>query len=300
MFIYILKVLFVVFAILSLFIFVDINYTKSVYDIAPRKNITNLIMGDSHTQTAINDTLINSCFNSSWSSENYFYTFYKLLYYNKKFKVRNVIIGFSNHNISSLYNNFNDNLNNKSGLIHKYMPIIDIKGKWILFKSSPVIFLSAIQEVFKYEINYLLKKNDQDKLPWEGRYYDSKYSNLDDSIISKSSKRHYYDEKGQVRELSNIQIEYLNKIMEFCNDNNINVILIKTPLNEKYNKMIPVEFKGYFDNLCKNLNGNCFFDFSNIYFENNLFGDGDHLNYFGALKFSKIISDTLKNCGGGL
>ena len=96
---------------------------------------------------------------------------------------------------------------------------------------------------------------------------------------------------------SDILVKYYEDLITYCNSNNIKIIGVFFPLTNELldlfyeNKILNQKFK-----IIKNLKFDSFYDYSNIFRDNqNYFLNADHLNLDGAIKFTKLISEKLKN-----
>ena len=68
------------------------------------------------------------------------------------------------------------------------------------------------------------------------------------------------------------------------------MILIRSPLHSLYVREYEVEFLNLINS---DLKGIPFWDYSNFQLQDNEFGDLVHLNFKGAIKFSKMINSKL-------
>ncbi len=92
--------------------------------------------------------------------------------------------------------------------------------------------------------------------------------------------------------ISYYNLKYLTKIITLCKNNNIRVILIRSPQHKKYsgysNEIKYQEIrKQYFPSIE-------YIDFSKFPLKNSEFGDLEHLNYKGAAKFSNWFNELLR------
>ena len=92
-------------------------------------------------------------------------------------------------------------------------------------------------------------------------------------------------------------MDYLDKIVKLCKDNNIKLVLIKAP------SLYPYWYDEYDENIEKYANENEI-DYYNLIekseeigldFEKDTYDGGLHLNYYGAQKLSKYFAKILKN-----
>lgn len=89
--------------------------------------------------------------------------------------------------------------------------------------------------------------------------------------------------------------KYLNKIIDYCKENNIELIFFTSPLREEDLEAIG-NYDFYVTQVNRFLNGRCaYYDFSlcredKLYLNNDDYKDNDHLNAYGAKKFSVLFA----------
>lgn len=269
-------------------------YKTQVNNLNINKSINILILGDSHTQTGLDDSLIANSINISQSSEHFLYTYgvLKQLIKNNK-HIKTIILGVSFHSFSSSYDELIKNEKQTKLMYPKYFTILDKEIK----KDIATPGLNQVFNIYKKSINpqqLLLNFESLFNYPFIGSYYKSQASNLNDSMINVTVKRHFYSNGGKEQEIAMSQIKYLQKIMEFCNDKNLKLIIINTPINSQYFKKIPTKFIDNYYVRIYNLNNTEFFDFHSLSFPRDNYGDGDHLNSKGAKIFTSILKEKIK------
>ena len=85
----------------------------------------------------------------------------------------------------------------------------------------------------------------------------------------------------------------MNKIISYCNENDIQITLLSTPLHKSLINEIPILYK---INLQSFINGRDvdFLKLDTLSLKDNYYSnDGDHVNKLGAIKTTKIIVDIL-------
>ena len=311
--------------ILTGFLFVR-TYLKEVNSVEAFKlpNSTETVFfGDSHALTSFNPEIIPLSFNASKNSESYFQTYYKFVsILNSNPQIKNVVLSYSYHNISIA-----GNQNVLYG--DKYYFLLDEIGKKTIHTARNGQLLkfrygttyNCIKQLhanlshfaisnflwLKYDIGLpvdankyteffvtLLENDPQLKLhPIFEDIYKSTHSNLVASVINKAIERHFYY-RNEIS-ASEIMIEYLFKMAELCHTNEINLILINTPLHPLYQSSIPEYYTDLHSNVLADLlnmyDNIKYFDFTSVNYPDSLFGDGDHLNAFGMTRFSEEIKD---------
>lgn len=251
-------------------------------------DITTLFMGDSYKECAINDNIIPYCINTASSSESYYYTFFKLkiLYANNP-SIKKVYLGFSFHSLSS----HNDNTLKSVFIVPKYFYLLPFKEKLFLIKSNKGQLPLLFKNILKQGWIILL---DQDKSPYRGGFMnDFKQTKAVKISINKSLDFHYYTNR-KINSYSSLNIYYLNKIVDFCKSNGIEVFLLNTPLHEYYYKNVPIEYikklnKIVFDNKYP------YIDLSNFKLDDKGFSpDGCHVSFLGATETTLELARSNK------
>ncbi|SDH02714.1 hypothetical protein [Psychroflexus sediminis] len=252
-----------------------------------------IILGDSHSETGINDKLNVQLNNISQSSETYFFSYFKLKKIISVNKPSKIILGFSTHNLTFFQDEKTYALNGSDrykDLYPRYFLSLDLNGFKQINKNSKGDFYSITNLILKENIKEILKiKNG-----YIGEYFDTTKSNLDTVLINKKIKIHFYDIDQKVRRVSHVQIEYLNKIINLCEEKDIDFYLLNLPVYHKYKKQTPKKFIKVYNDLVSKLKSNNvnFLDYSSVILPKKYFYDGDHLNSFGAeIITRKLILD---------
>jgi hypothetical protein len=93
-------------------------------------------------------------------------------------------------------------------------------------------------------------------------------------------------------EISKTNIDYLIKLIDVCKEYDAEVVLIRSPVHEKYwGRLSEYSFQyikhRYFEN-------QTFLDFIDFSLEDKQFADAHHLNSDGALEFSTYFNEYIK------
>jgi len=269
------------------YLFLDLKNSQLITEYKIEQNISTIIIGDSHTQLGINDSLIPNGLNISQSGEAYIFSHSKLkVILQNNPKINKVILGFSYHNISTYYDEYIYGNPSKSPL-SDYFFILPFEHKYLLLKKNWRTIFFNFNKILKIGFENTILKSK--KYSFIGYYSPSKPDALLDSLsVSKRISFQYY-KKTQLQNFSIIQIVYLKKIIELCKQKDIELMLISTPLSISYSECVPLKFKLKFDSIINETNA-LLIDVKEIQFENNLFlQDGEHLTDSGA----NIISNYL-------
>jgi hypothetical protein len=257
-------------------------------------NISTIVCGDSHTQSAINDSILTDCINISQSLEHYLYTFNVLnLTLRNNSQIERVILGVSYHSFGIV----NDETIFKecyNYMYPKYLSIANTETLVELFTNNPILLISQSLSILKGIIRSV-GYTKYNQYHFYGAFYKSKKSNLNESSINEAIHRHYYNEIGNKQDFSIIQKKYLNKIIDLCCDKNVELILINTPTSNGYREKIPEKFiLDYYNTINKFESKITFWDYSDLELEKKYYGDADHVNLLGAEILSTLIRDRIK------
>jgi len=252
-----------------------------------------IIIGDSHTQKAINDRYFPGSINLSQSSECYIYSFSKLQEILKSNPhVETVLLGCSYHSFSSYYDEF---------IFGKYSSEISSRYFFIMPGNMKLQFLYKNQDhISLYFQNIMLQGINNMAVP-SGKYsflgcYETYRTNikLTRATASKRVNTHYF-KNGEMDGFSTSNIYYLKKIVDLCEERHIDLFLLNTPMHEYYTDMVPGKFKNKFYSLV-NSNKLKLIEFEKLHLADSCFlPDGDHVTENGARLTTLFLVDYLKN-----
>lgn len=246
-----------------------------------------LVIGDSHPTRSINPQFLTNAVSISQTAEPYVLTYWKLQKVLKTNKPEIVVIGFAPHNISQFNDfKFSDNFWSLEMFKRSY-PIQKFKEVDNVIELD---YYKYLEVYFKY--NSFYPKIDHS-------YYIGGYSNSDLRNISgweESVKRHYYKEDKQI-DVSKVSLNYLDSIIELCRKNTIEVFLVSSPVQRNYYNAIPEKILKEYDSLKKIYSDRVLiYDKTNDFsYPDSLFRNSDHLNSFGAIKFTNELKKIIEN-----
>ncbi|MFV0572535.1 MAG: hypothetical protein ACK5M1_08920 [Xanthomarina gelatinilytica] len=249
-------------------------------DFKLQPNINKVVLGNSHPAGTFNDSLISNFRNLSDPGDSYFYGYLKLKELLKQnSQVDTVFVEFNPKTILA----WEDSKLWKKHQIPNYLPFFDLKDHYLL---ATINGLSYQQEVIKAIPTNLQRilQNQYNYVDFIGGYRHNEGSKIDSLLIT-----HKFDKKKQYileeKELSKYDSAYLKKLVELCNNNNIQLIFVRSPYHNKFDgHNYEVMFQKYRK---KNFKDIPFLDFKDFPAENFEFKDLEHLNSKGANKFSK-------------
>lgn len=254
-----------------------------------------IVVGNSHSECAFNDSLISNFSNLSISAESYFYTFQKvkkILEQNKSIKT--VFIEFNNNQIGENINEWIWGDIRMSRLYPMYSPFMTASDKFLLLRKNPDAFLNAWSLSARNRIGYIMIE----KYDYSARVGGYMYLDRDktDSLVIASRNNTVNAADSEIDDsVSETNIQYLLKTISLCKSEGKDVFLVRSPVHELYSGYKTESiFQGIIDQDLGNVE---FLDFSRFPLQDSEFGDFDHLNYRGALVFSewfnRIVSEGI-------
>ncbi|MFZ4400861.1 MAG: hypothetical protein ACOYO1_12565 [Bacteroidales bacterium] len=160
-----------------------------------------------------------------------------------------------------------------------------------LFTKNPKIFLNSQALSLKENILFLSKEkgNYMNYKSWGGFRY--LVRDKTDSLIKATKNNPFL--KSSIYELTERNINYLTKTIEFCRRKEVKVYLFRCPLHVRY---LYLSNENRYKDILKTKFSNVeYLDFKDFPLQNTDFGDFEHLNYKGAIKFSIFFNRLLES-----
>ncbi|SFD07753.1 hypothetical protein [Algibacter pectinivorans] len=247
--------------------------------------IKNLYVGDSHIQYAIVDSLLVESQNIAVEAETFYFSYFRL----KKIlesenNIEKVYLGLGYHSLSSINDDF---VYGKSSFstAPKYFYLLPFsEQKKVLYsnyKSNHLhnYFKILIKSSFRPLVN-------NSKFGGYSNYFYSTASKK--RIMDKRINYHFYKDK-LVNGYSNLNLFYLEEIINLSKKYKFDLVIINTPLDPYYKEKIPKKFINKYDEIINKFNLKLI-DFYNLRFDESCFiPDGDHLSVNGAIKMTKEL-----------
>ncbi|MDR1810197.1 MAG: hypothetical protein LBR34_07330 [Prevotella sp.] len=235
-----------------------------------------LILGDSHLECALNDSILDNAVNLCLSGEAYIYTYIKMkLVLAANPQIKTIWLSYNFHSLSA---DTEDWLYNKEGVLNidRYACFFEKEEK-TFFSKNVRYYLSIMRLPYTYR--KLLLKNilgvttNYSDWRWGG------YLRLDKNNLSKSASTEVIFPSSSIQKL------YLDNIVEYCLYNNVNLIFINSPVKDVSTDKLK-NFREY-----KNVNYSNIqlWNYSTFSLPDSCFADAEHLNYKGAEIFSKYL-----------
>lgn len=277
------SLVFIVITLLSLIVMWAIICANRDKTLKLPQNTNIVFLGTSHIECAVNDSIVENCFNFARGAENmeFVYCKIKLL---KKYNshLDTVVIGLDNSLLTfntstpKLYSPyfydtycFND------------LETILTKGKFPYIEShvaQPFNWLKLFQ-VLKSYYTPVVDASLLDEL--------GGYLYLDRDKLNEAIKRHSNRKEIQTSiKCDKISEYFLNEIVNYCNKNKITLLFIHTPMHKIITNNEDLLYKRYYLQKYSHIK---FYDFREWDMPDSCFGDLDHLNYKGAKVFSEFL-----------
>lgn len=266
------------------------------------KSIETLILGDSHITQAIVDKQILNSLNLGKPAEAYYYTYHKLVFFNEQINCKKVIIGYSYHNLSSIYDQFVNGWFSAQVAPCYFFILPNFEKLRVLNwnKSKIISFFKNLLKVINY--HWLNKLTSGESL-YVGNESTQLLHNIDkkqnkfifNSMLKRKNFQFYEKlDTTSILPFSDRNLFYLNKIITFCNENDIDITLLSTPLHKSLRKEIPILYKKNFQNFLDD----CSVDYIKLdtlsLRDNHYTNDGDHVNNLGAEITTRLLKNMLK------
>ena len=243
-----------------------------------------LFLGTSRIQYSVNDMMIARCLNAGLNADDYIFSYLKLKLLHKYNPQIDTL--FLIYDASTLFHSFRVS-------DEKFHPFY-----WDLLDREDVKnILLYDRNCFSRTLQWL-----KIKAPLESYYKDVKFENLGIGQYSDLYREKLYEDIERWKQSiqknhaeSNVdamQSIYLDKIVRYCNKQNIRLFLINTPTYKlAYNIQADTLLDSYIKKKYPDIP---YLDFEFISVPDSCFGDMSHLNYKGARYFTKFLIDTLK------
>ncbi|UTW63226.1 hypothetical protein KFE98_03455 [bacterium SCSIO 12741] len=246
-----------------------------------------LIAGDSHPMSSLNPDLLYNTKSVCQSAEPYIISYWKVKEILESNPVDTLILGFAPHNISA-FNDFKfSDRQWSSQMFHRSYYLNDYKN------------ISEVVDVDLYEYYKILMRHTCLYPKMNHINYVGKFSSLrisDVESYESAIKRHYYYRSERLG-VSEVAISYLDSIIDYCQRNQTEIILTSNPVHHSYYENIPPAILSRYNQLSEKYSNDGLFVFNltSSSYPDSLFTNVDHLNFFGATRFSKEFRQAKAN-----
>jgi len=245
-----------------------------------------LIIGDSHTQRAINPDYFSSASNISQLAEPYVVSYWKLKKIFNFYHPDSVILGFGPHNLSELDDFRFSTERWSTEMFYRAYPI----GNFENLRTIPIDYKLLYTTLFK-NLCLFPKLHHNNYI---GEYFPETLNKLTNN--KETIKKHFFISDKKLYGISNTAVSYLDSIMILCKNKNVELILINCPVHYTYKQNIPSFFSAYFEKQKKHYTDKeiRIIDFSDLQLADSCYSDADHLNFKGANIFTKHLVEQLR------
>ena len=252
-------------------------------------DITTLVLGHSHSAYSINDSILDKSINLSGSGESYFYNYQKLkevIGSNEQIQI--VFIEFANNNVDSIMDDWTWGFEKMSHRFHLHAPFMDSEDLTLLLNHNPTDLLTSYSIATRKHL-YRMFNDNYGLIDEIGGYKNEKLSKTDELI----AKNDFNSSISKSHSISETNLIYLRKMIEFCRDNKIKPFLIRSPQHPLY---ADLSNEAVYQNVLKTqFNDIELLDFDAMRFPNSYYLDLHHLNYLGANQFSAFFNTLIEN-----
>ena len=255
-----------------------------------KKNI--LVLGDSAPECAINDKIFKKSVNFSAPAESYYYCYLKLKkILETKQAVDTVLLSFSPHNIFD-----NTWFASQSNIQHnfcRYYPLMSIDDLRFLLEFYPQSVIYSLRPIALQFLKNIFRRASEDNVLKMGGFTSLDLDRLEDALQSLKDCEAIKDFRLP-KDLypTNVEIVYLNKILQLCNEKQVKLILINLPKRVellRHKRYGMEEFQKLYNTEFSQLD---YFDFSSMPMEDEMYADLLHLNKEGSSYFSKFLETS--------
>lgn len=275
---------FILFCIMFIYLNISAKSEFDNYKLSP--DVNKLAIGDSHIRSSVNDSLLNNTKNVGLTCESFIYTFYKLktLLKNNP-KIDTVLLGASYHNFSVFY----DDWTYSHAILFRYFYTLPLKAKYELLKK--INFAKFIY--YSVQNGTISLFSEPGKNEWLGAYENGRTNKvITEQSINKGIRIQYYRNEKETG-FSNINIRYFLEIVNLCREKNITLIILNTPIYDKYKDKIPMKFRDKYYSLIKDNHLNLI-EFDGLSLEpGDFYPDGEHVTESGALLVTNYLKKYL-------
>jgi hypothetical protein len=269
--------------LLTIYSYLSYVVNKSIDEYKIDQHIHTLMIGDSHIEQSINDTIIKHSLNLARSSESYLYSYYKLKsLLTSNPQIDTVFLGVSYHSFSAYY----DESNAEVDVAMRYFYLLPL--------SEQIELVSHAKSSVSYVIESIKKMQDVNLYAdWLGAFGNHVTDvKISDSIIDKRISGMYFTHK-QLQGFSTTNEKYLHAIHQLCISKHVKLILIETPLHIRHKSKIPLKFKWKLKQILKQSNIDVIDCSKFQYYDEDFLPDGDHVSKLGSLKTTNIVKDFI-------
>ena len=274
--------------IVVMFLLVKLN--KKLFQNYSTNQVNTIFIVDSHMEMGLNDKLIPGALNLSKSSDGYLHSYVKLkAFLEKESHIPTIVLSYSAHNLSAYFDTFIEGRDARFGF-SDYFPLLPADEKYELLRRNHLLAITSLSLVLKK--GFLNLFTDTGRYSFLGGYSPQRWKLTEYKSIDKRINVQFYNEIGLLS-FSEIQLQYLEKIIQLCANHGAKLVLMEMPLHPHYRKQIPASYNRAMNDVINNksiLWMNC----RQLELPDSLFlPDGDHVNADGSDTTTRYIHKLL-------
>jgi len=269
------------------FFFFDYLFSSKI-DLKINKELNVLVLGNSNLETNLNDSIVKNSINLCQGADATYFSYIKLKKICKEnTQIKKVILGFNPENVFSTI--FYD-LPVMKARYGNYFYLMDYEDYPDLLRYNTEAFIRAIAGFGKnfIKIPSLLKSHSITNLGLGGFLPRPAGRNELKPSIEK------FNEKEIALSPNSLELKYFQKIVKYCSQNNIQLIVINPPVHQSVLQKRKLEKVVYSSIVEKDSKSFTFWDCETFKLEDKYYYDYSHLNKKGANIFSKHINQKLE------
>lgn len=255
-------------------------YTKQTFDFRIDKGKNILVVGNSHPECAINDSLLPNVLNLAQSGTGYFYDYLKVHEItDHNTQIDTVVIGYSYGDLAQNMDSWFDSDEKIKYKLPDYFFLLRSEDYFSLLRANPFgTLLNTPQTIF-----HNLKMKDY------GYKFLGGFKSLKANRLKKAKELIPQYEPKTTTGYSQYQSKYLIKLYEDCISKDITLILLNTPIHpmlEDVQKPLKLNYCRFAK---EHLPNALLVNHSNFNLSENSFRDMGHLRYNGAKTYTEFL-----------
>jgi len=248
--------------------------------------------GNSTVECSVDDRLINHSINIAQAGEAYLYSYAKIkALLEANAHIRNVFISYSYADL--LIEKEETWLLGDYFMVEKvqnYNYLLDRQERLFLIRSNPAAYLSGVTKSvitsFETVARSFGTEGHGNSIPNFGGY-----KRLERDKLSKDPGLETGSD--EIVQQSTSQIRYLRMISELCQQYSVKLVLLNPPKHKSYNANVNPEIRQLWLDVQNSLPSDSLLDLSGFLMPDSCYGDLSHLNYRGAVVFSRHLNEIL-------
>ena len=252
------------------------------YSLEIPKEKTVLLIGESQSQAAVDDSKIQNLYNSSQAQDRYLSMYCRLkAQIDVNSQIDTVIISLTPHSI----NRGKDDFWTMGGYIRQnvqtYGALLGPEEWMLMLRHAPELTLAEIVTPLRYYWEV-----DETYISKYGSFSAADYCALQANIDEGATSLKVFPSFGNA-----VSLHYLDKMIKFCEERDIKVIALNTPVYQAWKYEEPQYYYDYLSQTYPDLE---LWDYLDADIPDDYRRDINHLNKKGAEWFTAIIKEQLK------